>query len=250
MKNVIIVGIILVVIGAGYLLFNRQGPSEEIVLPLITPIAHATFVMEWADIVIYNDPVGDSELFLNFTKPDLIFVSDIHGDHLSVDTLEAVIDQDSIILAPQAAVDNFSEKLRTQTIVINNGETINQKGILIEAIPMYNLPENEDSRHVKGRGNGYVLEKNGIRVYIAGDTAGIPEMRSLENIDMAFVPMNLPYTMDVEEAAKAVLDFKPTQVYPYHYRGQDGLSDVNKFKELVSVDSEIEVVLLEWYPES
>lgn len=250
MKNVIIVGIILVVIGSGYLLVNRQDPSEKIVLPLITPITHATFVMEWADVVIYNDPVGDSELFLNFAKPDLIFVSDIHGDHLSVDTLEVVIDQDSIILAPQAVVDNFSEELRAQTIVINNGETIDQKGISIEAIPMYNLPEDEDSRHIKGRGNGYILEKNGIRVYVAGDTAGIPEMRSLENIDIAFVPMNPPYTMDVEEAANAVLDFKPAQVYPYHYRGQGGLSDVNKFKELVGIDSGIEVVLLEWYPES
>jgi L-ascorbate metabolism protein UlaG (beta-lactamase superfamily) len=113
---------------------------------------------------------------------------------------------------------------------------------------MYNLPESDDAYHTKGRGNGYVLDKNGTRVYVAGDTQGIPEMRALQNIDIAFVPMNLPFTMDVEEAADAVLEFKPKRVYPYHFRGREGLSDVNRFKELVNAGSEdIEVVLLDWY---
>lgn len=88
----------------------------------------------------------------------------------------------------------------------------------IEAIPLYNLPESEDSRHTKGRGNGYVIEKNGKRIYISGDTADIPEMRKLQNIDIALVCMNLPYTMSVEDAADAVLDFTPEKVLPYHYR--------------------------------
>ena len=113
---------------------------------------------------------------------------------------------------------------------------------------MYNLREEALKFHQKGRGNGYVLTLGEERVYISGDTEDIPEMRQLKNIDKAFVCMNLPYTMTVESAASAVLDFKPKQVYPYHYRGTEGLSDVNKFKSIVNTgNAEIDVVQLNWY---
>lgn len=113
---------------------------------------------------------------------------------------------------------------------------------------MYNLPESEDSRHPKGRGNGYILTLGNQNVYISGDTSGIPEMRDLRNIDIAFICMNLPYTMDIHEAAEAVLDFKPKVIYPYHYRGSNGLSDIEEFKNLISKSSNtIEVRLKEWY---
>jgi L-ascorbate metabolism protein UlaG (beta-lactamase superfamily) len=113
---------------------------------------------------------------------------------------------------------------------------------------MYNLPEAPDSRHTKGRGNGYVLTLGGKLVYISGDTEDIREMRSLKNIDVAFVCMNLPYTMDIEQASSAVLEFKPKIVYPYHYRGQGGLNDVEGFKKLVNaVNPSIEVRLRNWY---
>jgi L-ascorbate metabolism protein UlaG (beta-lactamase superfamily) len=116
---------------------------------------------------------------------------------------------------------------------------------------MYNLPESASAMHTKGRGNGYVLGIGGKNIYLSGDTQGIPEMRSLKNIDVAFICMNLPYTMDVKEAAYAVLAFKPKIVYPYHYRGQNGLSDVNQFKTLVeSGDKNIDVRLRNWYPAS
>lgn len=216
---------------------------------VITPISHATFVLDLLDVIIYNDPVGDRNTFNDHPSPNLILISDIHGDHLSVETLEAVVAPDTIIVAPQAVADEFTEGLLTRTQVLANGETTSQSGITIEALPMYNLPESSDSGHIKGRGNGYVLEKDGLRVYIAGDTADIPEMRALQNIDLAFVPMNLPYTMSVEDAADAVLDFAPATVYPYHYRGQDGLSDIERFKRIVSEENpNIEVVLLNWYP--
>jgi L-ascorbate metabolism protein UlaG (beta-lactamase superfamily) len=113
---------------------------------------------------------------------------------------------------------------------------------------MYNLPDDETSRHRRGWGNGYVITIGEKRFYISGDTEDIPEMRMLSDIDYAFVCMNQPYTMTVEQAADAVLEFKPKVVYPFHYRGQNGFSDVNKFKELVSANPEIEVRLLEWYP--
>jgi L-ascorbate metabolism protein UlaG (beta-lactamase superfamily) len=113
---------------------------------------------------------------------------------------------------------------------------------------MYNLREEALQFHKKGRGNGYVIELAGQRIYISGDTEDIPEMRKLQEIDKAFVCMNLPYTMPVESAADAVLDFKPKKVYPYHYRGQGGLSDVQKFKTLVNTgNSDIEVIQLNWY---
>jgi L-ascorbate metabolism protein UlaG (beta-lactamase superfamily) len=114
---------------------------------------------------------------------------------------------------------------------------------------MYNLPESPTAMHTKGRGNGYVLGIGGKLIYLSGDTQGIPEMRSLKNIDIAFICMNLPYTMDIKEAADAVLEFKPKIVYPYHYRGKDGLSDINAFKALVEAGNKnIEVRLRTWYP--
>lgn len=121
--------------------------------------------------------------------------------------------------------------------------------IQITAIPMYNLREEALGFHEKGRGNGYVLQREGRRVYISGDTEDIPEMRALEEIDMALVCMNLPYTMTVESAADAVIEFQPAKVYPYHYRGRPEVSDVEKFATLVKKGSSaVEIVQLDWYP--
>jgi L-ascorbate metabolism protein UlaG (beta-lactamase superfamily) len=134
-------------------------------------------------------------------------------------------------------------------VILNNGDHTDQSGISITAIPMYNLPESPTAMHTKGRGNGYVLGIGGKNIYLSGDTQGIPEMRALKNIDVAFICMNLPYTMDIKEAADAVLAFKPKIVYPYHYRGRGGLSDVNGFKSLVAAgDKDIDVRLRNWYP--
>jgi L-ascorbate metabolism protein UlaG (beta-lactamase superfamily) len=114
---------------------------------------------------------------------------------------------------------------------------------------MYNLPEAADASHPKGRGNGYVLTLGGKNVYLSGDTEDIAEMRALRGIDVAFVCMNLPYTMDVPQAAQAVLAFKPGIVYPYHYRGENGLSDVAGFKKTVNAaNPKIDVRLRNWYP--
>jgi L-ascorbate metabolism protein UlaG (beta-lactamase superfamily) len=229
---------------------NRESENTTEVSPVtVTPISHATAILSWGDDVIYTDPVGEVKLFQDKPKATIIVVTDIHGDHLNVDTLKGVLGTATLIV-PQAVKDKLPQDIASKAVVLNNGETNTTNGFSITAIPMYNLPESPDSRHVKGRGNGYVIEKDGYRVYIAGDTAGIPEMRALKDIDLAFVPMNLPFTMSVEQAADAVLTFKPKHVYPYHYRGQDGLSDINKFKELVNAGNpEIDVVLLNWYPQ-
>ncbi|GAB2771541.1 MBL fold metallo-hydrolase [Salinimicrobium soli] len=217
--------------------------------PEITPVSHATAVINWDDTTIFLDPVGGAKAFEGQGPPDLVLITDIHGDHTDAQTLAELDLGTTIIIAPQAVKEKLPDSLTTNLLVLNNDETIDQNGFSIKAIPMYNLREEAKDFHVKGRGNGYVIEKNGKRLYIAGDTEDIPEMRNLENIDVALVPMNLPYTMTVEKAAEGVLAFAPHKVYPYHYRGKGGKSDVQKFKELVNKGNEdIEVVLTEWYP--
>ncbi len=213
----------------------------------IVPINHATLALKWNNEVIYFDPSGGANLFESVPKPTLILITDIHGDHLNVNTLESMEFQDVKIIAPQAVVDKLPSSFSNVTS-LGNSDDIDINGINIKAIPMYNLPETSDSRHPKGRGNGYVLTMAGKRIYISGDTEDIEEMRSLKKIDVAFVCMNLPYTMDVDAAASAVLDFKPKIVYPFHYRGKGGLSDIDQFKNLVeSGNKSIEVRLRNWY---
>jgi len=214
----------------------------------IKPIQHATMVLEWNGKTIYVDPVGGKAAFTGEKNPDLILVTDIHGDHFNLEALKELHTENAKIIVPQAVADRIPDAFTPQIDVLNNGEKKERFEITIEAIPMYNLREEALKFHSKGRGNGYVLEMNGERIYISGDTEDIPEMRALKNIDKAFVCMNLPYTMTVESAADAVLEFKPKQVYPYHYRGTEGLSDIQQFKSLVNQgNSGIEVTLLNWY---
>jgi L-ascorbate metabolism protein UlaG (beta-lactamase superfamily) len=215
----------------------------------IIPIEHASTVLEWGDITIYVDPTGGAAVFDNQKKPDLILITDIHGDHFNMETLEELDTSRAKIIVPQAVADEMPEVFTPQLDILDNGDSKERYGIVVEAIPMYNLREEAKDFHVKGRGNGYVLNMGDQRVYFSGDTEDIPEMRSLENIDKAFVCMNLPYTMTVVSAAAAVLDFKPGQVYPYHYRGRPDVSDVAQFKMLVNEgNADIEVVQLDWYP--
>ncbi|MCE7072859.1 MBL fold metallo-hydrolase [Dyadobacter sp. CY327] len=223
-------------------LSTSKGPLK------IQPLNHATMSLTWAGKTIYVDPYGGTKTFKGIAAPDLVLISDIHGDHFDPKTLDSLDLSKAIIVAPKAVIDMMSDKLKAKAVEVNNGQTISKLDISIMAIPMYNLPESADAKHTKGRGNGYVLKFGDKTVYISGDTAGIPEMRALKNIDLAFVCMNLPYTMDVPEAASAVLDFKPKIVYPYHYRGQNGLSDTEAFKKLVNAgDKKIDVRLRDWY---
>jgi len=217
---------------------------------IIQPVLHGTLVMKFNEKIIYVDPYGGAKAFKGMAKPDLILITDIHGDHLNEDTLDAIGINDTPIIVPQAVADKMSEKYQNQLHILANDDHKKLFGIDIKALPMYNLPIADDAKHVKGRGNGYLLEMGKKKVYISGDTAGIEEMRNLQEIDIAFVCMNLPYTMDVKEAASAVLDFNPSIVYPYHYRGNPDMSDTTVFKSLVNEgNADIEVRLRNWYPE-
>lgn len=215
----------------------------------IQPIQHASLVLSLQGLTIYSDPAMGASHYQGIAPPDIILITDIHGDHFDPKTLDSVITDKTILIVPQVVMDKLSDADKAKAVVLHNGDNTDKMGISIMAIPMYNLPESPTAMHTKGRGNGYVLTIGGKRIYISGDTQGIPEMRALKNIDVAFVCMNLPYTMDIKEAADAVLAFKPKIVYPFHYRGRGGLSDVNGFKNLVDAGHEgIDVRLRNWYP--
>ncbi|WP_115461869.1 MBL fold metallo-hydrolase [Winogradskyella aurantiaca] len=215
----------------------------------IIPISHASLILEAGDNVIYVDPTGGANAYVGHKRPTAVFITDIHGDHMNKKTLEELQLNNIPIIAPPAVIEKLPSTIAKNTFEAkNNFDYILKDGLSFSTIPMYNLREEALKFHPKGRGNGYILNLKGQRIYISGDTEDIPEMRTLKDIDKAFICMNLPYTMTVEKAADAVIDFKPKQVYPYHYRGQGGLSDIGKFRAIVNEgNSDIEVVQLEWY---
>lgn len=217
---------------------TNQGPL------LLTPIQHGSLVLSYQGKTLYVDPFSGGENYKKMKDPDLVLITDIHGDHLDKKTLGELNLEGATFIVPAAVKEQLGELELSSVNTLANGANTSWNGIRIEALPMYNLPETADSRHPKGRGNGYLLTFGDTRVYISGDTEDIPEMRSLKNIDVAFVCMNMPYTMDIDQAAAAVMAFQPEVVYPYHYRG----SDVEAFKQKVeSQNKNIEVRLREWY---
>ncbi len=212
---------------------TSAGPVE------ITPIYHASAMIKAGGDTIYIDPAPPANI--GGLKPaGLILITDIHPDHLNTGDITALSDTKTEIISP-AAVQETVKSAK----VIANGESTQWHKWKITAIPMYNIKHtmpNGTPFHPKGRGNGYVLNYGGKNFYFAGDTEGTPEMRALKNIDVAFIPMNLPYTMTPEEAADAVKAFRPKVAIPYHYRGQD----IQKFADALK-GTGIEVRLLDWY---
>ena len=207
---------------------------------VITPVHHASLMLQFAGKVIHVDPWSQGN-YSSLPRADYILITDLHGDHMDRAIIDKLKKETTIIVAPAAVA-----KTITEAQVMNNGEKKRLGELEVEAVPMYNLqrgPQPGALFHTKGRGNGYVLTLGGKRVYIAGDTEAIPEMKALRNIDIAFVCMNLPYTMTPEEAAAAVKEFRPKVVYPYHYRGQD----TKAFAAALKGEKGIEVRLREWY---
>lgn len=215
----------------------------------IQPILHSSLVLTYNNKTIYVDPYGGAKMYKGINAPDIILITDIHGDHLDQKTLDSIDTSKAVFILPEEAANKLPKKYRTEIVKLQNGQGVHRLGFFITAVPMYNLPEDLNSRHPKGRGNGYLLTIDDKQIYISGDTGDIQEMRALQNIDIAFVCMNLPYTMDINHAASAVLEFQPKIVYPFHYRGKDGFSDVEAFKKLVSAKNKnIDVRLRNWYP--
>jgi L-ascorbate metabolism protein UlaG (beta-lactamase superfamily) len=210
----------------------------------IAPINHASLALIGSGLTIFIDPVGDVAQYAHLPKPDLILVTHEHGDHFNTEVLLALTADKTTLVTNPAVFEKLPETLQLKAHVMKNGDIAQLVGTKIEAIAAYNTTADRTKFHPKGRDNGYIVTINATRIYIAGDTEDIPEMRALSDIALAFVPMNLPYTMDIDQAADAVLAFAPKVVYPYHYKG----SDIVAFKAAVEAkNAEIEVRLHDWY---
>ena len=181
----------------------------------ITPIAHGSLMFEFDGKIIYVDPWTRPVDLTKYPKADWIFVTDIHIDHYDAKAIELVRKPGTRIVGP--AVVNEAAK---EVLVIKNGETKTFDGLQVEAVPMYNIVRLDDKglpRHEKGRGNGYVFNFGNRRLFVAGDTECVPEIKALKNIDIAFLPMNTGPTMSPQEAAQCALSFKPKILWAYHY---------------------------------
>ncbi len=212
---------------------------------VIHPLFHASFVMSWNGKIIYNDPDDDSAFqsrYQGLPPADLILVSHSHGDHFSSAKIEAVRGPNAVIIAPQAVFNGLTAAQKAAAIVLRNGNSTNVMGLTVEAVPAYN------GNHPRGDGNGYVVTIGGKRFYMSGDTGSTPEMRALQDIDVAFLCMNVPFTMTLSEAVTAIRAFRPRVVYPYHYRNSDStLTDLNSLKRQVGTDVGVDVRARKWY---
>ena len=203
------------------------------------PLQHATLAMMHGGRTWVFDPTSDAPL--DGIQADVVLVTDIHGDHLDPAAIDRIRKEGTIVVGPAAAAEKT-----TLDVTIANGETKDVAGARVTAVPMYNLvrgPEPGKLFHDKGRGNGYIVEIGDGRIYVAGDTECTDEMKALTDIDVAFLPMNLPYTMAPEEALSCVRAFQPAVLYPYHY----GESDLSTLASQL-VGSTVEYRQRDWYP--
>jgi len=205
---------------------------------IITFIGHGTLMLECNNYVIHIDPTMHEADYSKMPKADLIIITHEHFDHFDREAINKIIKENTEIIVSKSCESGIGGLKNVK--ILKNGETCKFNDILIEAIPAYNIVHKRpDGKpfHAKGDGNGYVLNIFGKRLYIAGDTENIPEMKNLKNIDIAFLPMNLPYTMTPEMVADAVKAFKPKILYPYHY----GNTNTEKLLELLKNEKEVEV---------
>ena len=201
----------------------------------ISFIGHGTLMLAFDGKIIHVDPYGKLADYGALPKADLVLITHEHGDHLDADALGKGRKADTVVVANAAAGAQVDG-----AVVMKNGDVQTLAGVRIEAVPAYNIVHHRDNGqpfHPKGNGNGYVLTVGDKRVYIAGDTENIPEMKNLKAIDVAFLPMNLPYTMTPEMVADAAGMFQPTVLYPYHY----GDTDPAALTRLLESDKGIEV---------
>ena len=206
----------------------------------VTPLNHATLLFEFAGKSIYLDPTKDAD-YSGLPKADYVFLTDIHADHLDPAGLERVKTASTMVVGPKAVAD----KTAVGT-VLANGEKKPFGAFEVEGVPMYNLtrgPEAGKLFHDKGRGDGFVFTFGDKRVYVSGDTECTPEMKALQNIDVAFVCMNLPYTMPPAEAAACIKAFRPKVLFPYHYRN----SNLDELTTALAGEKGIEVRTRKWY---
>jgi L-ascorbate metabolism protein UlaG (beta-lactamase superfamily) len=239
MTRVIIISMCLLLMGARVGVASEEFETDIIKTDAgdlsITFIGHGSLYFEFGGKVIHVDPFGRLADYAKLPKADLIFITHQHRDHLDLDALDKIRKPKTKIVLTEIC----AEELEGGT-VMKNGDTLTVEGITVEAVPAYNLVHKRDNGeffHPKGEGNGYILTFGDKRVYVAGDTENTPEMKALKNIDIAFLPMNLPYTMTPEMVADAAMAFQPKILYPYHY----GDTDTSQLLELLADNEDIEV---------
>ena len=256
------------------LAFAQTPPPADDALPtangnaMIHPIGHASVQIAWNGKKILIDPApsgggggggrggrgggGRGEappapspeaiaVFASLGQPDLILITHAHGDHFNAAVLSAVTGPKTLLAVPQAVYDALPDPLKAKATIMANGDNSTLAGIDVQAVPAYNVTPERLRNHPDGAGNGYVVNLGGKRLYFAGDTEATPELKSLANIDVAFVPMNLPFTQTPEAAAQWVKEFKPKIVYPYHFSNGDLSAFVS------TVGSASEVRMRKWY---
>ena len=206
----------------------------------IHPVMHASLALGFGAEVFYLDPAENS--FAGLPAPTAIFITHAHGDHYNEANLAKLAGAAVPIYANEDVFGKLPDALKSHATAMKNGDSATVNGIAVDAIPAYNTTADRKQYHPQGVGNGYVFTFGDKKVYVAGDTEDTPEMRALTGIEVAFLPMNLPYTMDINQAANAVKAFRPKIVYPYHSRG----SDLDAFKSLVGDASEVRIA--DFYP--
>jgi L-ascorbate metabolism protein UlaG (beta-lactamase superfamily) len=234
MKTILYAIIPVMLAGAGVMSAQKKFQKDSIVTSEgnleITFVGHATLMFEYNGKIVHVDPVSREADYSKMPKADIILVTHEHGDHLDPDVLKILQkDNTKIILTEKCAgkVEN--------SIVMKNGDIQYADWLKIEAVPAYNIVHKRNNGqpfHPRGDGNGYVVTFGNKRVYIAGDTENTPEMKTLKSIDIAFLPMNVPYTMSPEMVADAVRAFKPAIIYPYHYGQTDPVKLIDLLKDM------------------
>lgn len=208
---------------------------------VVHPIDHASLVLGFAGETIYVDPVGGAAPYEGLPPPTAILITHGHGDHFDVATLEAIAGT-APILTSQEVFDKLPEALKANASAIANGAETSLNGMQVRSIAANNVTQDRLQYHPVGVGNGYVITLGQKQVYIAGDTEPTDDMLALTDIEIAFLPMNLPYTMTPDQAVEALNVFKPRIAYPYHY----GDSDLSVLEAKIGPDTEVR--LRNWYP--
>ncbi|MBD3220648.1 MBL fold metallo-hydrolase [bacterium] len=210
---------------------------------VVHAVHHASFLLEWDDLVIAVDPVGDARDFLRLGRPHVVLVTHRHGDHFDADMIRTLASDHNVVITPLDIAESIPA---CEAVLLVNGDTHTVGDLAVTAVPAYNHTPERLAFHPRGRDNGYLLERRGVRVYVSGDTEDIPEQADLAPVDAAFLCMNLPWTMSVDQAARAVAMVAPRVLYPYHLRHRDGShADLDRLDALL--DDRVAVRRLAWY---
>jgi L-ascorbate metabolism protein UlaG (beta-lactamase superfamily) len=239
MKKILLSVMIFILLGTAAAAASGNFETDKIKTAqgdlVITFLGHGSLMLSFDGKIIHVDPFSQVADYAELPKADLILITHEHMDHLDAKAINAVRKDKTEF----AVTENASRQIK-EGIVLKNGDSRIIQGLKIEAVPAYNLVHMRSPGtpyHPKGIGNGYIITCGDKRVYIAGDTENTPEMKSLQNIDIAFLPMNLPYTMTPEMVADAAKAFRPKILYPYHY----GNTDTSKLVDLLKDEKNIEV---------